>query len=141
MKKMILLSNNVCYGPTPEIGSEIEQRLTVNSKGQVWFSGHNYNGDFIKFPLGRKVQKHIQSETAKKLLCDVLSYFKNIGPFYATDGGCYELTLFFDDGKSEKITASLLCKNREMKDLCDSIRKEIGINDLLLFDGNQSDGD
>lgn len=59
LKKITLASNNICYGPEPEIGSEVEQRLTVNAKGSVWFSGYTYNRDFGHFPVGRKIQKKI----------------------------------------------------------------------------------
>lgn len=37
-QKVRLVSNNISYGCAPKPIDEIEQRLTINSKGRVWFS-------------------------------------------------------------------------------------------------------
>lgn len=39
---MRVISNNICYGPMPESNEEVEQHLTINSEGRVWFSGYNF---------------------------------------------------------------------------------------------------
>ncbi|MEF9917474.1 MAG: hypothetical protein RR746_08990 [Lachnospiraceae bacterium] len=44
-KKMHIVSNNICYGPCPEPEDEVEQRLTVNTDGRVWFSAYAYGND------------------------------------------------------------------------------------------------
>ena len=136
LKKITLVSNNICYGPEHEIGSEVEQRLTVNAKGGVWFSAYTYNRDFGHFPVGRKIQKKIPSETAEKLLGDILHYFEDNEVYFITDVGGYDLTLFFDDETTEAISGPLLCENKELQKICDFARDTIGIDGMFMFDGN-----
>ena len=64
LKKIKLNSNNIRYGPEPSIGSEVEQNLTINSKGQVWFTGYNYDRGSDHYPAGRKIRKNIGAEKA-----------------------------------------------------------------------------
>ena len=35
LKKIQLISNNMGYGPEPEQGEELEQRLTITDKGRI----------------------------------------------------------------------------------------------------------
>ena len=42
LKKMRIVSNNICYGPMPEPDEEVEQLLTINDEGHVWFSGYKF---------------------------------------------------------------------------------------------------
>ena len=45
VKKITLISNNICYGPSPKADEEVEQRLTILKNGRVWFSGYNYGSE------------------------------------------------------------------------------------------------
>ena len=38
LKKIRIVSNNICYGPMPDSDDEVEQHLTINDEGRVWFS-------------------------------------------------------------------------------------------------------
>ena len=42
LKKICIISNNICYGPIPVPSDEVEQRITINEQGRVWFSGYNF---------------------------------------------------------------------------------------------------
>lgn len=42
LKKIRIVSNNVCYGSMPESDEEVEQHLTINNEGRVWFFGYNF---------------------------------------------------------------------------------------------------
>lgn len=42
LKKVRIVSNHICYGPMPEPDEEVEQHLTINNEGRVWFSGYNF---------------------------------------------------------------------------------------------------
>ena len=37
LKKVRIVSNNICYGPMPKPDKEVEQHLTVDDEGHVWF--------------------------------------------------------------------------------------------------------
>lgn len=45
LKKVRIVSNNICYGPMPEPDEEIEQHLTINDEGRVWFSGYKIENE------------------------------------------------------------------------------------------------
>ena len=45
-KKIRIVSNCIGYGPRPAADAEVEQRLTINTAGQIWFSAYNYGGGF-----------------------------------------------------------------------------------------------
>ncbi len=85
------------YGPEPEIGSEIEQKLTINRQGMVFFAGYNYERSG-HFPAGRRIRKNIMPAYAAEILDKILEY-KNKGerPF-VTDCGTYSVTLIYEDG-------------------------------------------
>ena len=38
IKKIKLISNNICYGPAPKPDEELEQRLTTADTGAVWLT-------------------------------------------------------------------------------------------------------
>ena len=42
LKKMRIVSNNICYGSMPGQDEEVEQHITINNEGHVWFSGYNF---------------------------------------------------------------------------------------------------
>ena len=47
IKRIQLITNVMGYGLPPEPNEEVEQRITINSSGDVWLSSYNYGeGDF-----------------------------------------------------------------------------------------------
>lgn len=40
LRKIRLVSNRLGYGPCPEPDEEVEQHITLNAEGQVWFSSY-----------------------------------------------------------------------------------------------------
>ena len=42
LKKIRIVSNNVCFSCMPEPDDEVEQHLTINNDGQVLFLGYNF---------------------------------------------------------------------------------------------------
>ena len=40
LQEIHLVSNRICYGLCPEPDEEVEQHITINSEGQVWFSAY-----------------------------------------------------------------------------------------------------
>ena len=49
IKSMRLISEMIGFGPMPAPDREVEQRLTLNSRGKIWFSNYLY-GDGIYLP-------------------------------------------------------------------------------------------
>lgn len=45
-QKVRIVSNNICYGPSPKPDDEVEQHITINADGRVWFSAYNFGSGF-----------------------------------------------------------------------------------------------
>lgn len=62
IQKIKIVSNNISYGLPPGQDDEVEQRLTINAKGQVWFNGYKYGDGFEAYERGRKYYLTISKE-------------------------------------------------------------------------------
>ena len=136
LKKITLISNNICFGPEPSPEDEVEQRLTVNSKGQVWFTGYAYANGFGQYAPSRRLRIAIGDKAANKVLSLVDRYFQ--GDYlccYATDVGDWTIELAYTDGTKQKETGSL-CEDLTVDTigLSDYIRQSIPIDNLFVFD-------
>lgn len=54
-----IVSNNICRGHSPNPEDEVEQHLTINSAGGVWFSAYNYGEGRKAHTLSRSTNFHI----------------------------------------------------------------------------------
>lgn len=137
LRKITLVSNNICYGPMPSPEDEVEQRLTITSTGQVWFTGYAYADGFGRYAPCRKKRIRIGSEVANRTLSFIDRYFQ--GDYlccFATDVGDWKIELTYADGTTRKETGSL-CEDLLVDDvwLSDYIRQNIPIENLFVFDG------
>ncbi len=105
IKKIKLISNNLCYGPEPAPTEEIEQHLTINDKGNVWFSARNYEQYSLSKGFCRKKQLSI-SKWKVDFLFSLIDSIEE--PDFVTDCGDYELIINYDDGDSKVIYGSLI---------------------------------
>lgn len=133
LQKATIKSNNVGFGPTPEPLEEVEQRLTISRCGRVWFSAYSYGGTRL-----RKKQVWLGEERACRLLHVIGTYFCSCEELsLATDIGMWEMRLQDIDGAATKFVGSLCCAFPvEGRDLSTIIREELGMRDLVLYDGN-----
>ncbi|MDE7360430.1 MAG: hypothetical protein K2N38_00675 [Oscillospiraceae bacterium] len=133
LRKIQLVSNNICFGPIPDPKDEVEQRLTITADGRVWLSRYRFSSELIE-----KRSFSISEEAVKKIMKRVSGFFKNGDPdCLATDIGFWDLVLTNTSGKTFKFRGSLcrfLCS--ELGELSDMIRAELARNDLFVFDGN-----
>ncbi len=58
-KTIHIVSNNICYGPSPDPTDEIEQHLTISTEGQVKFSSFNFGYGMEKYEKGRSKEFNI----------------------------------------------------------------------------------
>ena len=139
--KMQLVSENVCYGPCPKPDDEVEQRLTITENGHVYLSRYRYGEGFGEFELIRKQLLKIPYEKAEELLDAVGEYFSKENRIeYVTDVGTWKLTLTDFVEKTYKAEGTLLADLMTSRGgLSDMIRKCLGIDDLLVFDGGERD--
>jgi hypothetical protein len=138
LKKMRIISNSICFGPCPEPEDEVEQHLTLNNKGRVWFSSYAYGGGFGRFKKIRAINFSIDQSAATELLEKVAACF---GPGYemqfVTDIGVWDMELTDTNGVIKKFHGSL-CANYKVDgtDLSDLIRDTLNLPELYVFDGN-----
>ena len=55
LKKIRIVSNNICYGPMPDPDDEVEQHLTINDEGRVWFLGFKAYASFGKNEITERI--------------------------------------------------------------------------------------
>ena len=137
LKKIQLISNNMCFGPAPEPDEEIEQHLTITNAGRVWLSHYCYNPPDYTRTLTSKEMFTISKDAVNNIMEAVTKYFSSdYEALDATDIGSWELMLTNTDGIKLKVFGSL-CGNSLFPDigLSDIIRKNLGRDDLFLFDG------
>ena len=141
IEKMQLRSENVGYGPCPKPEDEVEQHLTITSKGRVWLSRYCFGNGFGEFQLTEKRSFSIPEQSAKMILEALGEYFSKGEPnFHVTDTGSWELTLTDAFDKRFRVDGSLCEDLQTMQGgVSDLIRICLGINDLFVFDGLSED--
>lgn len=132
--KFTLISDRIEFGPEPSPEEEMEQRLTFNSKGQVWFTGYKYDA-----PNGRKMRLCISKEIAGKLFILLSNYLEQYGRMpLVTDIGIWIAAVTDPSGKKICFRGSLCPDYRPngSTNLSDVFRTVFSIEDLFAFDGN-----
>ena len=138
LKKMRIVSNNICYGPMPEPDEEVEQLLTINDEGHVWFSGYKFGNAGERYEKARTKNFRIEKASVDKLLNAIATYFGNeYIEFFATDIGNWVMELTSTEGTTYKFRGSLCADfDYEGTDLSDLVRDIVGMDDLYVFVGN-----
>lgn len=138
LKKIRIVSNNICFGPMPEPNEEVEQRLTINSEGRVWFSGYNFGSGGERYEKARSKNFKIDKDATDKLFGAFAAYFGNEhAEVFATDIGVWVMELTNSEGVIYKFIGSLCADfDYEGTDLSDLVRDTVGMDDLYVFDGN-----
>ena len=136
--KINIISNNIGFWPCPEPDEEVEQRLTINANGRVWFSGYNFSQGFDQYVRGRTKNFTIRKESASHILDSIGKYFSQEHEIeFVTDIGSWDLIITNAEGKPYKYTGSSCCDFEvDGVDLSDLIRDTLGMPDLFVFDGN-----
>ncbi len=138
LKRMRIVSNNIHYGSMPEPGEEMEQRITINDEGEVWFSGYNFVNKEEKYEKARTKNFKIAKVSADKLLNAIAAYFANeYVETFETDVSFWTMELTNTEGTTYKFHGSL-CADLyyEGMDLSNLVRDIVGMDDLYVFNGN-----
>jgi hypothetical protein len=131
-RKITLISNSVGFGPCPEEKAEVEQRLTINDRGQIFVTYYNYAGTIL-----RKERFHISVEKAIKFLQDINTAFCiRTDSNFVTDVGTWELVITNTEGRAFTFNGSLNCNaDPTLGNLSANLRKMLDHPMLLCFDG------
>ncbi len=137
LQKIKIVSNNMgFFMPTFE-DEEVEQHLTINAAGRVWFSGYDIVYGIDKFVRKRRRNFSIGKEAAAIILSAVGKHFDDwYIPLFATDIGSFEMNVTYKDGMVKKFDGSLFGEIIvDGIDLSDLIRDTLNMPDLFVFDG------
>lgn len=134
LRKLRIVSNNICIGSMPEPDKEVEQHLTINRDGCVRLSRHFFGCS--KKPLMNNF--NIENEKAADLLDKIGKYFNDeYAEISVTDVGVWELELTNTEGEVYKFCGSLWVDDEsDYTYLSDLVREAVGMYDLFVFDGN-----
>lgn len=142
IKSMRLIAEMIGYGPMPAPDKEIEQRLTLNSRGQIWFSNYLY-GDGVKPKLHRKERSTISPTDAAHILRLVSKEFASPqSSGFVTDVGMWKLSLLNEAEQSFKYEGSLVSHgDNDLLGIASAeLRKTLSMPELAAFDGMASEG-
>ena len=137
IKSMRLIAEMIGYGPMPAPDQEIEQRLTLNSRGQIWFSNYLY-GDGVKQKLHRKERSTISPTDAAHILQLVSKEFASPqSSGLVTDVGMWRLSLLNETGQCFKYEGSLTSQseNDPLGIASEELRIILSMPELAAFDG------
>ena len=137
-KKVCIVSNNTCCGSCPEPAGELEQHITINDEGLIWFSSYTFGEGSDKYKKARTKNYKIEKGVAGKILNAVATYFsQEYDEIFAADIGDWQMELTNTDDETYKFRGSL-CADLEVDgtDLSDLIRDSLKIDNLYVFDGN-----
>lgn len=138
LQKIRIVSNCIGYGPRPEPDDEVEQHLTINAEGRVWFSSYKFGDVPGKYQKANTRNFKIDQAVTDHIFKAVSSYFGNeYTEVFATDIGDWMMELTNTDGKTYRFRGSLCADfDFEGDDLSDLIRDGLGMDNLYVFDGN-----
>ena len=138
LKKIRIVSNNICYGSVPDPDDEVEQRLTINDEGRIWFSGYNFGSSGKRYEKAKSKNFKINKAAAGKLLDMIAACFgKGYTEISAADIGDWVMELTNTEGTTYKFRGSLCSDfDYEGMNLSDLVRNTVGMEDLFVFDGN-----
>lgn len=138
LQKIRIVSNGICYGFCPESDDEVEQHLTIDAEGRVWFSSYNYGDVPGKYQKANTRNFKIEQAVTDIIFRAFSSYFGNeYIEVLATDIGDWMMELTNTEGKTYRFSGSLCADfDFEGDDLSDLIRDGLGMDNLYVFDGN-----
>lgn len=137
VEKIILLSNNICFGPFPSAHEEVQQRLTIHSDGRVWLSRYRYGTGYPGYERIKTERIKIAPQKADSIL-NVIDKGIMMGeePHPVCDVGCWDVSVTYHDGKIERRKGPLIeGQDGEEDYLSDMIRDTLAQQNLFAFDG------
>lgn len=136
IKKVKIVTNNICYGPEPLPDDEVEQHLTISANGTVSFTGYKYGDGRGPYEVFREKQFSIEKALVKEIM-NLFSQYLNSDqePLFATDIGTWEMTITDKEDNNYNFFGALFGRVTVGDiDLTHYLREHLPIDDLLIFD-------
>ena len=136
LQKVQIISDLLCYGPSPAPDEPVEQHLSISFTGRIWFSEYLFGeiGESGRTP-GRKVQCNIGKGRTARILSYIADYFEsNRITAFAIDVGTWNMTANWPDGSKQRLSGSMIGDvSVESMNLTKLIRDSIPIEGLKVF--------
>lgn len=138
--KIQLISNNICFGPSPQPEDEVEQKLSIELGGQVSLSKYAYGCGYGKNKLISYEQWSVEKDTVTAIF-DAINrcFYVDYVPYMATDVGSWDIAIYDDKDNIDNFSGPLIgviSFNFVGETISNIIRKNLGRDDLFAFDGN-----
>lgn len=137
LKKVHIVTDNVRYRAWGryEPYEEVEQHLTINNKGGVWFTAYNFGHGGERYEKGRTRIFKIDEEKTSRLFSAITDYFGNRDSWITVcDRGCWKMELTNTEGETFEFEGSVI-DDSDYRRLSNILRESIGMEDLFAFDG------
>ena len=140
LTRILIKSNNICYGPCPDPDEEVMQKLIIINDGRVWVERFVY-GEGYPYEVKSRKRCDLSEDSIERIFRAVVDYINGDRPLeYVTDIGFWELYLNDRQGKTFKDSGSMYSDlYSKYGGLSEIIRAELNIPDLFVFDGNNSE--
>lgn len=140
LKKLMLVSDGVGYGPVPDENDEVQQRLTINSARDAWLTRYAF-GDGERYRRIEREKLKLDADHLEDLFRAVTAVFGgDTEDYFATDVGTWELELTNTDDETFQYVGSMcggiLYEGRELSDI---LRDALDTPDLLAFGGGKDE--
>lgn len=131
-KKITIISNNINEIDSMNPDDEVEQYLTINEDGQVWFTSYEYG--ISGYEDGRAQSFTFDRSRIQLFFQHIISNFSaGFESLFEMNTGQWEMSVTNQEGNIFRFKGSF-CK--EMKELSDALRVLVPVKNLFLFDGN-----
>ena len=133
LKKIVIDSNNYCYGTMPLNTEETEQRLVIEANGSV----HLTRSLFDTKPIDDINLQSPQENIDAIIRTFEVRFSRDPRIIHVTDVGTWQMVLTNDNDEEFEFTGPLLMgETGDFSGLSDYVREELGREDLFVFDGN-----
>lgn len=133
-QKIRIVLNGIYYGPCPEPDDIVEQHITINAQGRVWYSSYKFGYGNPKYEKAESKNFKIDKELASKVLTSVVSYFmNNETDMFITDVGSWDIKITNTENKAFNFSGCL-CSDYEVDfiDVLKFIHEVLRVDDLFL---------
>ena len=138
IKKITIISNNVCYGHIPENNEIIKQRLTILNGGRIYLYRYIFHDILVKEEIFS-----ISRQKSEKIIHQLVNYFNTAKTsVIKLDGGLWNIIMTAENGKQHKINGSI-CNDTKFwyHKFSKIVRKTLNRDYLFVLDGDALDYD
>jgi len=137
--RVLIISNNACFGPFPRVDDGIEQHLTICRNSQVDLVSYSWGaGNSIQ--LQSSLELRIAPTDAEEIFNLIWHSFPDAHISCTSDDNprSWEMHIFTSDSNTYSFSGVLMTSPVN-SEISDKVRKALSRNDLYVLDGGCSE--